>query len=637
MIDWKSNSYEFLTLRTDAPAYRFEVNLGTIPDFRAFVCCYRKEPFFMDACSGTDAGAIPIETQALFIRRSNGYSLLLPLVDEPFRASLRANADGELIAVLETGDHGRIGYEARALYVSHGDNLYTLLGEAGTRICDTLKTCRVRREKALPAMIDLFGWCTWDSFYEHVKKEDIPVGLESFKKGGFVPKFLLLDDGWQSVRPDGRNRGEHKLTSFKANEKFGGQLSDTVAAAKEGYGVEQFYVWHAMMGYWGGIDFDSPEMKPYGVRLKETELSEAMYEVNEPRSKAQEFPFGIVAPESFFAFYNDYHRWLKSEGIDGVKVDVQSAIEGLGHSDGGRVTMARRMREGLEASTRLNFDGGLINCMSCSNDIIYHTKASNLMRSSADFYPNEPDSHGRHIYTNAITSLWMGEFITCDWDMFQTKHEFAAFHAMARAVSGGPVYVSDRVDCHDFSIIERLTTKDGRILRALDCGRPTADSLFMNPYEGGLFKIFNVNTFGGVIGIFNLTGEAQNGALCPADIDGFAGDEAIAYNPVSGDWYRLGAKEALPLALDGRGSAVYTVMPIRDGFAPIGLAGKYNAGGAVRVWREIEPGLVQIECAGEGEFRFFCQDADTVLLFNGRKLTLSDCTSAGGNIYTIQY
>lgn len=49
---------------------------------------------------------------------------------------------------------------------------------------------------------------------------------------------------------------------------------------------------------------------------------------------------------------------------------------------------------------------------------------------------------------------------------------------MARAVSGGAVYVSDKPGQHDFSLLRKLVLPDGSILRALLPGRPTRDCLF---------------------------------------------------------------------------------------------------------------------------------------------------------------
>jgi hypothetical protein len=51
-------------------------------------------------------------------------------------------------------------------------------------------------------------------------------------------------------------------------------------------------------------------------------------------------------------------------------------------------------------------------------------------------------------------------------------------HGMARAVSGGAVYVSDKPGQHDFELLRRLVLPDGSVLRALLPGRPTRDCLF---------------------------------------------------------------------------------------------------------------------------------------------------------------
>lgn len=36
--------------------------------------------------------------------------------------------------------------------------------------------------------------------------------------------------------------------------------------------------------------------------------------------------FGVVPPEKIRQFYDDYHRYLRSQGVDGVKVDAQSVV-----------------------------------------------------------------------------------------------------------------------------------------------------------------------------------------------------------------------------------------------------------------------------------------------------------------------
>ena len=80
----------------------------------------------------------------------------------------------------------------------------------------------------------------------------------------------------------------------------------------------------------------------------------------------------------------------------------------------------RRYREALEGSVQTHFLGDLINCMSCANEMIYSALNSNIIRSFTDFWPTRPESHGLHLYANAQNSMWIGEFLHPDWDMFQS-------------------------------------------------------------------------------------------------------------------------------------------------------------------------------------------------------------------------
>ena len=55
-----------------------------------------------------------------------------------------------------------------------------------------------KRNRGLgPSFTDYFGWCTWDSFYTDLSSNRVLSGLQSFKSTGVVPRFLILDDGWQ--------------------------------------------------------------------------------------------------------------------------------------------------------------------------------------------------------------------------------------------------------------------------------------------------------------------------------------------------------------------------------------------------------------------------------------------------------
>ena len=56
----------------------------------------------------------------------------------------------------------------------------------------------------LPASLEYFGWCTWDAYYTGVDVDKVHRGLASLSAGGTPPRFLIIDDGWQSTGEDGK-------------------------------------------------------------------------------------------------------------------------------------------------------------------------------------------------------------------------------------------------------------------------------------------------------------------------------------------------------------------------------------------------------------------------------------------------
>src|ERR1017187_1795212 len=246
---------------------------------------------------------------------------------------------------------------------------------------------------------------------------------------------------------------------------------------------------------------------------------------------------GVVPPQRIGKFYDDYHQRLQAAGVDGVKVDNQSMIESVAQGLGGRVAMTKAYRAALEKSVATHFGGRLINCMANAMETYYCSPRSTLVRTSIDFWPRRPESHGQHLYCNAQVGLWFGEFMQPDWDMFQSAHAMGSFHAAGRAVSGGAVYVSDATEAHDFALLRQLVLADGTILRADSVGRPTRDCLFADvTRDPVLLKIFNYSRDCAMIGVFNANyhrNEADRktleGTVSPSDAPDLEGEEFAAF------------------------------------------------------------------------------------------------------------
>lgn len=626
-----------LIVSQEAPAERLVFPLGK-PALSRWTACHRPDPWWMKPATGTGAqiAAIPPETQSLIAELPGGQvAVFIPLLDGAFRCALQGQADGQLALVAESADPAVITSQVTGLFIAVGTDLYALLEAAARAVAAHLGTGRLRKEKKLPAFVEHFGWCTWDAFYQEVSHDKVRAGLESFKAGGVEPRTLILDDGWQSVGPK-LPHSDHRLAAFAANDKFPGDLAPTVRMAKQEFAIQHFLVWHAFQGYWGGADpasFPTYNIRPLARRFGPGIL----HHFPEANEKYWGSVAGVIPAAQIYAFYQAFHRHLRRQGVDGVKVDNQSTSEALAVGEGGRVRMLRKYHEALEGSVHTHFAGELINCMSCGNDILYQTLNSTLTRTSTDFWPKRPETHGLHLYTNAQVCLWFGNFVHGDWDMFQSGHEWGPFHAAGRAVSGSPVYVSDKPGEHNFALLRKMVCSDGTTLRCANPGLPTRDCVFANPLtDEVLLKIFNRvgdpasgGGGGGVIGVFNCRYEeapekrkSLPGQVSPSDIPGLAGEAFLLYLHNADTIEVVGLEDEIPLNLGQGEWEIATFVPIpADGFAPLGLLDKLNTGQAIaRVERSGSTACIHLRDGGK--FAAYSEHPPKALHADGRKLVL---------------
>jgi len=602
----------------------------------------------MEPCVGTREEDLQTEVQWLLAEMEDGSCLaLIPLLDGNVRFSLKGGVEG-LSLVGETGDPTIACAGGVAALLVQGDDPYTVLQRAARAILNRYPECLARVEKPVPDFIDRFGWCTWDAFYKEVSEEKVIEGLESFRKGGLEPRFLILDDGWQSVRQSAT--GEDRLVSLAPNQKFGGDLKRLVSVTKENFSVSTFFVWHALTGYWGGLD--ESEMSEYQPRTVARSFGPGILEKGASWNIG---PWGSVlgvpAADKVYRFYDDYHQSLAKCGVDGVKVDNQAMLEAVSSGQGGRVALAKVFRRALEKSVGDRFDGRLINCMSCTMEVLYLSRDSNLIRTSDDFYPEKPHKQGAHLFRNAHTSMWFGQFMWPDWDMFQSSHPTAQMHAAARSISGGPVYVSDKPGQHDFSVLNKLALSDGTILRSDAPGQLARDCVFANPtVEDVPLKIFNRNGQSGVVGVFNVQYHEReeerkrvSGEVSPSDVEGIVGEHFAVLFHRSQQLCLLDRDESLDLGLDEGEWELISFVPVEKRFAALGLADKYNSsaailmtewtsenrcsvtlrdGGAFMAWSERKPKRVLLEEREVSQIRYLDTGKLLVELPRGGEITI---------------
>ena len=624
----------FLKLTVKDMSSNLHSPLGSIDRMRRFTSCRRSEPFWMKPAAGTSHDDVQLETQWLLAETESGDCVMLvPLIDGIFRYSLGGNSSG-LTLYGESNDPFTIGTGGVALFVAVGHDPYALTESGARAVMAKLGTGKLRREKPSPDFLDLFGWCTWDSFYREVSADKVRTGLASFAAGGVEPRFLILDDGWQDYRK--MATGEERLVSLAANQRFGGDLTPTVKVAKEEFKVKIFFVWHTMIGYWSGVDGKS--LPSYGVRDIPRSYGPGILKF-EPHLNVQYWGSlaGLVPADQIGKFFDDYHQRMKAQGVDGVKVDNQAVLEGLATGQGGAVALYRAYRDALEGSVVKHFNGRIINCMANAMETYYYSPRSTVIRTSIDFWPRRPETHGEHLYCNAQVGVWFGQFMQPDWDMFQSGHPMGSFHAAGRAVSGGPVYVSDTPDAHDFALLRKLVLSDGTVLRADNIGRPTRDCLFANvTRDPVLLKIFNYNRDSAVIGIFNANyhpAESASikiaGSVSPSDAPDLKGEAFVAFAHQANRIWRCRHGDREPVKLSEGQWEIVSFSPVDRGVAVLGLADKLNSTCAVKEKGWTAEGAFTVTLRDSGEFVAWTEKSPRSVEAGGKQIAFKHDASSG--------
>jgi len=625
----------FLRLAAPSAAARIESPLGTIAGLRRFTSCHRDEPFWMVPAVGSASADVKLETQWLLAETDSGDCVMLvPLMTGPFCFTLSGEAAG-LKLTADTGDPAVTGKGGVALFVSVGGDPYALADAGAHAVMKQLGTGKLRAQKPLPDFVNEFGWCTWNSFYDAVSADKVRAGLQSFAAGGVQPRFMILDDGWQDYKTE--PSGEKRLVSLAPNqERFAGDLRPTVQLAKQQYKINTFIVWQTFFGYWGGVD--GKALPAYDVRDIGRSFSPDILAMH-PNLNTEYWGHnaGLVPPDKIAKFYDDYHRQMKAQGVDGVKVDSQSAIEGMAAGLGGRVAVTKAYRAALENSVNKYFDGRLINCMANAMETYYCSPRSTLMRTSIDFWPTRPETHGQHLYCNSQVGVWFGEFMQPDWDMFQSDHPMGSFHAAGRAVSGGPVYCSDTPDGHNFDLLRKLILSDGTVMRADNVGRPTRDCLFADvTRDPVLLKVFNYNRDCAVIGIFNAnyhTNAADQkslaGSVSPSDAPGLKGAEFAAFSQQGNRVWHCRLNDRQPVQLPEGAWDIVSFAPVERGVAVLGLADKLNSTGAITDKKWNGDGSLKVSLRDGGNFVAWTEKPPASVTVNGKSVAFQHDPATG--------
>ncbi|KAG6251679.1 hypothetical protein E4U23_000374 [Claviceps purpurea] len=378
-------------------------------------------------------------------------------------------------------------YEARKLL-----SPYTVLNVD----LDTFGGLRTRTTARWEAeWYDGLGFCTWNSLGEQLSEKKLLEAMRTLAQHKLHITNLIIDDNWQSLDLVGndQNQAQYRWLEFEADRvAFPSGLKSLVKNILALHpDIRHVLAWHALLGYWGGIS-------PNGTIAARFETSIVA------QSKKDQPALTIVAQKDVARFYDEFYAFLVESGID-VDLDLS-----------GR--MAESIPEALRRQDYLMHVAISTGAFPLPTNRVPSEESST--KNSDDYFPNEPKSHAWHIWANAHNAIFMRYLdVVPDWDMFQSTHDHSEFHAAARCISGGPIYITDVPGEHDLALVKQMTalTTSGRTIIL----RPSYLGSSIHHYEdlgdGLLLKIGSSHGASqagtGILGVFNVSTRRLNELL----------------------------------------------------------------------------------------------------------------------------
>jgi raffinose synthase len=478
----------------------------------------------------------------------------------------------------------------------------------------------LRKKKTFPEPFNYLGWCTWNAsdMGQNLNEKTILKGIESFSNHDFQLGWLLIDDGWFSHR-------NSQLRSLKPDSlKFPQGFSPLVNKLKKDYHLKHVGIWHALNGYWNGIDPESPLGKQYKQELFSWKQRER---VEVESSPVVTYHFLKPNSDSLIRLFDKWHSYLKSEGFSFLKVDNQLAVERMSVDNYPIGDLATSMHNAVNTSAKKYFDNAMINCMDMTADAFYNFGETPVARSVEDYFPYEEGENynlqrgnaAAHILQGIYNNLYFGQMIFPDLDMFQSHNPNGEFHAIARAINNGPIYITDKVGEQNFNILKKLVYKDGRIIRSEHPLVPTKDCLFQ-VQDKKPFKAYSQSNGIGLLGIWNCAdADLVTGDFSASDFEGVKGEKFALYENLSGEVKIIDQTTKMNVSLKRMGYKLYFLAPLKNGIAPIGLLDKYNSPATIQEFA-VKKGELRVKLYGEGVFAAVVPSNPVNVKVNGKEL-----------------
>ncbi len=599
-----------------------------VPVNSTYFANYRYSLFWCKPFFGSDYTKVPENTQTLLIKRDDGtYEVIVPVAGDKYKCTLYGNENGLCAKIYSW--YGKLSECNTIAYVrGTGTNPYELLHRAYAFAVKMLgDKIKMREERHYPEIFEYLGWCTCDAFYVKVSEDKILDKCREFKDKNIPVRWTIIDDVYADIKEfDGKDwetRDEMmklihtgRLYSFNASPvRFPNGLKHCIDEIKK-FDM-QVGVWYPATAYWKGVNPDGEVMKQYPDNFIQN----------------SGYYFPGAKKEQMRNIYEGFNKVISEAGAHFIKVDNQSCIEWWYKNVAPAGEIASNMHEEIEKSAYKYFDGRIINCMCMSNENMWNRPCTAIARCSNDFQPENRPWFANHITQCAYNCLTQGQLNYCDWDMWWTDDGQAIKNSVLRAISGGPIYISDTSGRSRREVIMPLCLSDGKILRTDIPATPTIDCIFTDATEADTpLKVWSKTNDTYYFAAFNLNKDNKSvkGSICISDADipeEMKAEKYFVTEHFTGKTYIAEKDHSIEFVLkDNDEFLLFAFIPVKDGFAASGLDSKFISSRTVK-----KATAESITLAESGSFKFYSEKIPTKVVVNGEPAKFVCC----GNAYRV--
>lgn len=529
---------------------------------------------------------------ALLLQLSNGAYLFVKAVAGDNSLSwLQVNTDGTLTLYVSTLGEDRLTGKVPLLLTQRAPSVYDVFDNAyDTLIADKkVSSLKRRADKKNFEAFEYLGWCTWEHYRDDIDETKILNAMDAIEASGIPVRYVLIDDG--HIAHENR-----KLTSLTPDRQRFPHGWTRIMERKQAAKIKWIGLWYGLSGYWAGISAHND----FPQKIRQT-----LYAYN-----------GSLLPGTsstkIETFYKFFVHTMKKNGFDFLKIDNQSFTLPLYMGNVQAIRQAKDCNLALERQT-YKAQIGLMNCMAQNVLNTDHTLHSAVTRVSIDYKKYDENMAKSHLFQSYTNALLLGQTVWPDQDMFHSCDTVCGdLMARSKAISGGPVYLSDSPTEFISENIWPLIDDSGKVFRPSAPAIPTPESVLTNPLLSGKDYRVSAPTGDEAVSVicYNLnTSPAYREvttSVSPKDYLLWEKEIHSSKSPpdriVAFNWKKQTAeiltadKEA---KLKGFTDCLFHLCPIRKGWAIIGIQEKYLSPATVQLLSRTDETLrLNVLCTG---------------------------------------